>query len=104
MYALLHELIGRHGSDLYITANSPPLLRADGVTRPISETMLNAEQTRALAYSLMSECERSEFDATFELNLAIELAGAERFRINIHRQRDRVGIVARHLPSHGSGQ
>jgi len=94
MHALLHELVERHGSDLYVTTDSPPLVRADGVTQPISETMLSAEQMRALAYSLMNERERSEFEEVFELNLAIELAGSGRFRINIHRQRDHVGIVA----------
>lgn len=99
MHSLLHELVKRHGSDLYITTNSPPLVRADGITQPVSDTKFSAEETRALAFSLMSEKERSQFEDNLELNLALELPQSGRFRINVHRQRDHFGIVARHIKS-----
>jgi twitching motility protein PilU len=97
MHALLKELVTRGGSDLYITTDSPPLIRAEGVTEPISEARLDAEQTRRLAFSLMNERERGIFEEEFELNLAVELPDSGRFRVNVHRQRDHIGIVARHV-------
>jgi twitching motility protein PilU len=78
--ALLRELVERGGSDLYITTNSPPLVRTDGVSRPVGTQNLGPAETEAL-----------------ELNLGIEFDGIGRFRINVHRQRDQVGIVARHV-------
>jgi twitching motility protein PilU len=78
--ALLRELVERGGSDLYITTNSPPLVPTDGVSRPVGTQNLGPAETEAL-----------------ELNLGIEFDGIGRFRINVHRQRDQVGIVARHV-------
>ena len=32
---LLTELVNRGGSDLYITTDSPPLIRAEGLAQPV---------------------------------------------------------------------
>jgi twitching motility protein PilU len=95
--ALLRELVDRKGSDLYITTNSPPLVRTDGIARPVAAASLGPAETEALANSIMSETEKTEFARTREMNLGIQFDGIGRFRVNIHRQRDHVGIVARHV-------
>lgn len=97
MQMLLKELVDRQGSDLYITTNSAPLVRAEGVTQAIGHEVLGHIETRALAHSLMNEKERAEFAEALEMNLAIEHTDLGRFRVNIHRQRDHVGIVVRHI-------
>ena len=38
-----------------------------------------------------------EFDEKLEMNLAISLAGVGRFRVNIFKQRNEVGMVARYI-------
>jgi twitching motility protein PilU len=95
--ALLRELINRGGSDLYITTNSPPLIRADGESLPVGDHHLSADETKALADALMNDAERATFAQTLEMNLGIGVDDIGRFRINIHRQRDSIGIVARHV-------
>ena len=45
----------------------------------------------------MDDRQRIEFNNSLECNLALELPYSGRFRINVHRQRDQVGIVARHI-------
>ncbi|MEJ8569151.1 PilT/PilU family type 4a pilus ATPase [Elongatibacter sediminis] len=95
--SLLRELVDRGGSDLYVTTNSPPLVRADGVSRPVADRNLGPEDTEALANAMMNDAERAAFAEQREMNLGIEYDGIGRFRINIHRQRDHVGIVARHV-------
>lgn len=95
--ALLSEMIQRGGSDLYITRNSPPLIRAEGVNHPVGNTDFNNSDTQALADALMTDAEKAHFAESMEMNLAIELSGIGRFRVNIHRQRDSVGIVIRHI-------
>ncbi|MDZ4729268.1 MAG: PilT/PilU family type 4a pilus ATPase [Xanthomonadales bacterium] len=95
--SLLSEMVLRGGSDLYITRNSPPLIRADGVSHPVGNTNFNNTDTLALANALMSDAEKDHFAETKEMNMAIELNGIGRFRVNVHRQRDSVGIVIRHI-------
>ncbi len=94
---LLSEMIERGGSDLYITTNSPPLVRADGINQPIGAANFNGVDTKALAESLMSDSEKATFAQSLEMNLAIEFDDIGRFRVNVHRQRDSVGIVIRHI-------
>lgn len=95
--ALLSEMVQRGGSDLYITRNSPPLIRADGVNHPVGDRHFNNADTAAIADSLMTDAERAHFAEVKEMNMAIELNGIGRFRVNVHRQRDSVGIVIRHI-------
>jgi twitching motility protein PilU len=97
IHALLRELTDCGGSDLYITTNSPPLLRVDGMSRPVGERRLSPGETEALANSLMSDSERAAFAQALEMNLGIEFDGIGRFRVNVHRQRDQTGIVIRHV-------
>jgi len=94
---LLSEMIERGGSDLYITTNSPPLVRSDGLNRPIGSANYNGMDTKALAESLMNDSEKAAFAQALEMNLAIEFDDIGRFRVNVHRQRDSVGIVIRHI-------
>ena len=95
--ALLRELVDRKGSDLYITTNSPPLVRSEGVTRPIGSHKVAAVESEALALALMSEEDCAKFERALELNLGIGIDGIGRFRVNVHRQRDQVGMVIRHV-------
>ncbi len=95
--ALLSEMVDRGGSDLYITTNSPALVRANGANQPIGDADFNGVDTLALAESLMSDAEKAEFAQAKEMNLAVEYDDIGRFRVNVHRQRDTVGIVIRHI-------
>ena len=92
---LLTSLKESGGSDLYLTADSPALLRIDGATRPALEGALDAERVEALVRGALSPAESQEFDRTHELNTARAIAGVGRFRINVFRQRGQVGLVAR---------
>jgi twitching motility protein PilU len=94
---LLREMIQRGSSDLYITTNSQPLVRVEGVTQAIGTTLFDGATTKALADALMSDSEKAGFAESLEMNLALDLADIGRFRVNIHRQRESVGIVIRHI-------
>jgi len=95
---LLTGLQRRRGSDLYLTADSPPLYRVDGVTTPAAEDALDAAGVEALVRAVMSEGERQEFERSHELNSARLVPGVGRFRINVFRQRGQTGLVARLIP------
>src|SRR5205085_2128428 len=91
----LHE---RRGSDLYLTADAPPLFRVDGATIPSEGRAWNAAEVEAVVRAVLSPTEAAEFDRTHELNAARLVPGIGRFRINVFRQRNQVGLVARLIP------
>jgi twitching motility protein PilU len=95
---LLAGLQQRRGSDLYLTADAPPLYRIDGTTTPARDTMLDGEQVAAIIHGSLTEAERRDFDAQHELNTARLISGVGRFRLNVFRQRGQIGLVARLIP------
>lgn len=94
---LLKRLARDGGSDLYLTTGAPPSAKFSGEMRALADAPLSPGQTRALAYELMDEQQARDFDETLEMNLAISLAGVGRFRVNIFKQRNEVGMVVRYI-------
>ncbi|MHB8255138.1 MAG: PilT/PilU family type 4a pilus ATPase [Acidiferrobacter sp.] len=94
---LLRLMIERGASDLYITAGVAPSLRVDGKLAPISRQTLTPEQAQQFVYSIMNEEQRSEFEETNECNFAISPQNIGRFRVNVFRQQQRVGMVLRKI-------
>ncbi len=93
MRSLLDHMVKVDASDLYITAGSPPVFRIDGVGYPAKGT-LDGETIAAIADTLMTAAQQTEFAAKMEMNLALA-NGPARFRINMFRQRGAVGMVVR---------
>ncbi len=92
--ALLEHMLKVEASDLYITAGSPPVFRVEGVGYPAKQ-ILTPDQVAVIAHSLLSPAQRSEFERTLEMNLALALGGSGRFRANVFRQRGAIGMVIR---------
>ncbi len=97
MRSLLSAMLDKGASDLYLTAESPPVLRVEGFTEPIGSEVLKPAQVEALANSLMTERQRAAFDEKLEMNLAIASEKLGRFRVNVFRQRGAVGVVIRQI-------
>jgi twitching motility protein PilU len=95
---LLERLIELDASDVYLTVGSPPVFRVQGVATPSDDPPLTAQNTALLAEAAMSEeRQKEEFAHVKEMNLALGIAGAGRFRCNIFRQRSCVGLVIRQI-------
>ena len=59
---LLKLMMEKDASDIYITAGLPPTFRVEGKTKPISgEQVMSKEDTKELAFSLMSEKQKDTF-------------------------------------------
>jgi twitching motility protein PilU len=95
MSDLLHLMLSKKASDLFITTGFPPALKIDGRMTPVSQQSLSAQHTEMLAKAIMNEKQTAEFEATKECNFAIHPAGIGRFRVNAFVQQQRVGIVLR---------
>jgi twitching motility protein PilU len=94
---LLEEMVRQDASDLYITVDSPPMYRVEGVTFPSGERKYSPEETETMSMSLMSETQKRYFNRRWEMNLSISYPNLGRFRVNILRQRGYFGLVFRHI-------
>ncbi|MBX3026719.1 PilT/PilU family type 4a pilus ATPase [bacterium] len=93
--SLLLEMVERGASDLYITVDSPPVIRIEGINHPVAGEPLTPTEVEALANSLMTERQRATFEEQMEMNLGISSSKMGRFRVNVFRQRGAVGVVVR---------
>lgn len=96
---LLTVMVEHDASDLYITVDSPPMYRINGVTRPAGNKSLMEEDTKEIAESIMNDKQLAEFTATNEMNLGLYYRSLGRFRVNIMTQRGTVGLVVRRIKS-----
>ncbi len=92
---LLKLMKHKNGSDLFITAGVPPSMKVDGKIMPVTKQALTPEQSRAMAYGIMNEEQRRQFEAHNECNFAIAPMEIGRFRVNVFMQQQRVGMVLR---------
>lgn len=99
----LHYMVEYSASDLFLTVGCAPSLRVHGRIRVIpGKPAMDIDTIHKLVDDLLSEDQRDEFESTLELNIALALhAGevSERFRVNLFKQRHRVGLVVRMIKS-----
>ncbi|NWF53969.1 MAG: PilT/PilU family type 4a pilus ATPase [Syntrophaceae bacterium] len=93
-------MVRQDASDLYITVDSPPMYRVEGVTFPGGEQKYSPEETEAMAMALMSDSQKRYFARRWEMNLSISYPNLGRFRVNILRQRGYFALVFRSIKIH----
>ncbi len=97
---LLAMLLEKGGSDLHLTAGSPPQVRINGVLKPIDEFgILKPAVLRSMLYDVLTSRQREELEEYRELDCSHPLPGKGRFRVNVFFQRDSVGSVMRAIPN-----
>jgi twitching motility protein PilT len=96
---ILLYLLEKGGSDLHLSVKSPPMIRVHGDLEPVpGYRALTAQQLQETIYTILTERQKQRFEETRELDLAYELPGAARFRVNLMQQRGAVGAVLRAIP------
>lgn len=94
---LLAKMVEHDASDLYLTVDIAPAYRVNGVVRPVTAKKLSPDEAKEIAYSVMSEQQRIEFEKSNEQNLALYYPELGRFRVNIFQQRGCIGLVIRQI-------
>ena len=84
-------------SDLFLSVGAAPNLKIEGKTMATDDAKIESAMMRELAYSIMDEEQRAEFERELELNISLELENIGRFRVNVYRQRGEIALVARHI-------
>jgi twitching motility protein PilT len=96
---LLRHTVERGASDLHLKVGNVPFIRVDGELQPTAYPSLTAADTVAFADAVMHESKKREFAQTNEADIGYTLPGIGRFRINVFRQRDQVGLAIRRVRS-----
>ncbi|MDR6549670.1 type IV pilus twitching motility protein PilT [Paenibacillus qinlingensis] len=99
MLDLLKQAHESKSSDLHLSVGSPPVLRVHGTLQLLGQTALTADETRSMAESLLSAAQIERFQEAGEIDFSYELEGCSRFRINAYRQRGRVSVAIRTIPT-----
>ncbi len=98
LHDLLKEMVERGASDLHLTTGAPPMLRLHGRITPLGDTRLTAPETKSLAYSVLTDTQKQQFEEEKELDLSFGVKGLSRFRANVYIQRGVVGMAIRTIP------
>jgi twitching motility protein PilT len=97
--AMLAIVVHEGGSDLHITAGSPPAMRLHGSLYHLrGYDVLTSAETALLARSVVNETQWATFEDTHEFDLAYSVGGLSRFRVNLYQQRNSYGGAFRVIP------
>lgn len=95
---LLASLDQLGGSDLHLKPGSPPRIRVDGQLRAADAPALGADEVTELVRAALPPERLAELDEAGEVDAGLSVAGVGRFRVNVHRQRGSLALVARRVP------
>jgi twitching motility protein PilT len=98
LHEMLKEVVDRGASDLHLTAGVPPMLRLHGRISPLGDVPLVPTETKRLAYSVLTDVQKRQFEEEQELDFSFGIKDLSRFRANIFQQRGVVGMAIRTIP------
>ena len=99
VYKYLQQLHEQGGSDLFLSVGTTGQIKIEGVTRPVNDHLLRPGEVQQMAYQIMTQRQRADFERDLEMNLAISVSDTARFRINVYYQRGEVSMVVRMIQS-----
>jgi twitching motility protein PilU len=85
----------KKASDLFFSAGAPVAIKIDGTTMPAGRSALSAEQVRELVMSVLTPSQQETLKEKLELDLAIDVPEAGRFRVNAFQQRGSLAMALR---------
>ncbi|GAA0244330.1 PilT/PilU family type 4a pilus ATPase [Rhodanobacter caeni] len=95
----LKLMVDKGASDMFLSTGAPVNIKVEGRLYPLGNTGLPNGMVKKIAYSLMDEGQVPQFERDLELNMALAVKDAGRFRINVFKQRGEVGMVIRAIKS-----
>ncbi len=98
MERVLRLMAEKNASDVYLSANSPILIKINGQLLQLSDQPLTHSQPRQLLAELLTPSQLEELDDTGELNMSIGLPGVGSFRLSGFKQRGSIAAVFRCIP------
>ena len=98
MERVLRLMAEKAASDVYLSANTPILIKINGQIMQLSDQPLSHAQPRQLLAELLSPQQLEELDDTGELNIGVGITKVGSFRLSAFRQRGSIAAVFRCIP------
>ena len=96
---LLRRMFKMNASDLHVTSNHKPLVRLHGDMQELSDhPAIKPEKLKQLIYDIMKPHNVAQFEELHDADLAHEITGLARFRVNVFMDRFGIGAVFRQIP------
>ena len=87
------------GSDLHLSAGSPPMIRVHGEMRRLKLPMMTKEEIHHLIYDMMDDDQKKRFEEHKELDFSRQLGSIARFRVNVFYNQHGEAAVFRTIPT-----
>jgi twitching motility protein PilU len=95
---VLRLMAEKSASDVYMSANTPILIKINGQILQLSDQVLTTHQTRQLLAEMLAPQQLEELDDTGELNVGISVSRVGSFRLSAFKQRGSIAAVIRCIP------
>jgi len=92
---VLKSMVNQEASDAHFKVGRPPVFRIKKELKSTSFPILANKDIEKVAYFMMRERHRKEFEKKNEIDFSYQLPDIGRFRVNVFRQRGDAGIVMR---------
>ncbi len=93
---LFSKAVKKNASDVHLITGLPPILRVDGELLELKEhNPIKLKEMEQIVFSLMSVEQKEKFLSEKELDFGYENKDGNRFRINLHFEKNNIGMVAR---------
>jgi len=95
---LLKSVVAYKASDLHLVSRSEPQIRIDGKLVSLNLPIMDGTIIEEMAYSLLTDKQKKEFEEELELDFAIVLPDIGRFRANYYRVMGDIACAFRIIP------
>jgi twitching motility protein PilT len=96
---MLQNMVKSSASDLHIRAGAPPLLRIDGVLKPVEHPAITRQETDEIFNALLTDIQKERFYREFSLDMSYVIENFRRFRVNVFQQRGSIAFAIRNVAS-----
>lgn len=97
--ALLKSLVDLGGSDLHLSAGSPPVFRVNGGLQKTRHPPLDSDDLQDILYEVLTEEEIETLEEKKDLDFGYGVEGLARFRGNAYWHRKGIGAAFRWIPA-----
>lgn len=97
--ALIVRAVELGASDLHVAAGGPPVIRVDGDLSTLSDEQVSHKALEKALFEVMDEAQQDQYRHHQEVDFALQVENAGRFRVNVYEQINGPGVVLRAIPA-----
>ncbi|MCB9744073.1 MAG: PilT/PilU family type 4a pilus ATPase [Alphaproteobacteria bacterium] len=96
---LLRNMDAWSASDLFVNEDKRPAVRRHGALQPVKIAPTPRQEIEDFLAAILTPAAKQRFEETGDLDIGFSLNEDHRFRINVLRQKGKLALVARSLPT-----